>query len=192
MTALNQLDRLLNQYDVMALTTRSTLWDTISETAKRTEAEMIELEERISKKRDWLDGNRADPKWQARMDAFVEKDVRLHAQYGETLERYAGRLIGVKWAPYPWADGGRVTEHGEPGTVGRPVATDAESGVRVGGDDPSDGTDEGVARSEPMASKDQSKDKGVLARRFRREPGAGESTGRVRRTVPVGSTPGAA
>lgn len=94
MAALDTLTALLTRYDGLPATVRTGIWQNIQEAAAKAEAEMIELEDRMSAKRDWLDTHRDDPRYEKRRATFFDTDVRLHATYGETLERYEKALSG--------------------------------------------------------------------------------------------------
>ena len=98
MSALDTLTGLLDRYDVAPATVRHRLWQTIQRYEDKADEEMIVLEAQLSVKRDWLDANRSDPRYARRREKFFDEDVRLHAQYGDTLERVKQSLIGKRTA----------------------------------------------------------------------------------------------
>lgn len=94
MAALDKLTSLLNRYEMLPEPAKARIWSNIHEAATEVEDEMIALEDEMSKKRDWLDTHRDDPRFQKRWNKFFDTEVRQHAAYGEALEAVNERLIG--------------------------------------------------------------------------------------------------
>lgn len=93
MSALDTLTGLLSRFETSPNPVRHAMWAMVQKFATEADAEMQLLEDQISAKRDWLDTHRDDPRYDKRRAKFFNEDVRLHAQYGETLERVDRALI---------------------------------------------------------------------------------------------------